>query len=65
MTFKSIAFPFTFGSILLTIAIAFVFHEFTKILLMVVRPINFSFTLHIEVNLRQRSSTNQSLVMIL
>jgi hypothetical protein len=41
MTFKSIAFPFTFGSILLTIAIAFVFHEFTKILLMVVRPINF------------------------
>jgi hypothetical protein len=65
VAFKSLAFHFTFGSILLTLAVAFSFHEFTKILLIVVRPIKFSFTLHIEVNLRQRSSTNRSLVMIL
>jgi hypothetical protein len=52
VTFKSLAFPFTFGSVLLTLTVVFAFHEFTKILLMFVRPIKFSFTLHIEVNLQ-------------
>jgi hypothetical protein len=65
MALKSLVFPFTFGSVLLTLAVAFAFYKFTQILLMVVRPINISFTLHIIVNLRQRSSTNLSLVMIL
>jgi hypothetical protein len=67
MAFKSLAFSLSlsFGSVLLILTVAFSFHEFTKILLMVVRPIDFCFTLHILVNLWQRSSTNRMLVMIL
>jgi hypothetical protein len=56
MTFKSLAFHFslTFGSSLI----------FTKKNLMVARAINFSFTLHIIVNLQQRSRSNRILMMI-
>jgi hypothetical protein len=66
MAFKSLAFSLSlsFGSGLI-LAVVFNFHEFTKILLMVVRPIDFCFTLHIVVKFWQRSSTNRTLVMIL
>jgi hypothetical protein len=67
MAFKTLVFPLSlsFGSVLSIFTIVFAFLEFTKILLMVVRPINFLFTIHIIVNLRQRSSTNRVLVIIL
>jgi hypothetical protein len=45
------AFPLIFGSILLIFAVVFALLEFTKFLLMVVRPITFFITLHIIVNL--------------
>ena len=52
-TYESLAFSLSlsFGYVLLILTVAFSFHEFTKILLMVVRPINFFFALHIVVNL--------------
>jgi hypothetical protein len=46
------------------VLIEFTLLYFTKILLMVIRPINLLFTLHVEVNLWKRSSTNWTLVMV-
>jgi hypothetical protein len=54
------AFPLTFDPVLHVLAVAFVFLEFTKFLVMVVGFI----TLHIVVNLRQGSRINRTLVMI-
>jgi hypothetical protein len=66
MACKCLALPFslTFGSVLLVFAVVFALLEFTKLLLMVVRPITFFITLHIIVNLLQGSRANRALVMI-
>jgi hypothetical protein len=62
--YLAFAFPLTFGSILHVFAIAFTFFEFTIFLLMVIRSITFSITLHIIVNHWQGSRTNKMLVII-
>jgi hypothetical protein len=60
------AFPFppTFGSVLHVLTIVFAFLEFTNFFVMVVGSITLFITLHIVVNLWQRSRTNKTLVMI-
>jgi hypothetical protein len=64
MACKYLAFPLTFGFVLLVFVIAFALLEFTGFLLMVVRPITSFNILHIIVNLWQGSRTNRTLVII-